>query len=59
VPGWRDYTATQNAGTPGQSSRWYHLELSPAMADNPRAVIKAWKSLTKPDIWVGKPKATK
>jgi len=59
VPGWRDYTATQNAGTPGPSSRWYHLELSPAMADNERAVVKAWKGLTKPEIWVGKPKATK
>jgi hypothetical protein len=58
-PGWKDYTATENAGTPGPSSRWYHLELSPAMADNDRAVVKMWKGLTKPEVWVGKPKTAK
>jgi len=58
-PGWKDYTATENAGTPGPSSRWYHLELTPAMADNDRAVVKMWKGLTKPEAWVGKPKTAK
>lgn len=40
-PGWKDWTATDNGGTPG--GKWIHLELSPAMADDPRALVKAWK----------------
>lgn len=55
-PGWKDYTATENAGTPGPSSRWYHIEIAGPMADNPRLVVKTWKTLTKPGVWVGSPK---
>ena len=55
-PGWKDYTATDNAGTPGSSSRWYHLEVAPALADDDRLVVKTWKTLTKLDVWVGSPK---
>lgn len=46
-PGWLDYTATNNAGTPGASSRWYHLEIAPEVADDPHAIVKHWKTLSK------------
>jgi hypothetical protein len=55
-PGWKDYTATDNAGTPGPSSRWYHLEVAPQLADDDRLVVKTWKTLTKLGVWVGPPK---
>ena len=45
-PGWKDWTETANGGTPG--GHWLHVELSPAMADNPHAVVEAWKNVTKP-----------
>lgn len=50
--GWKDYTASDNAGTPGPSSRWFHLEVSPAVADDPHAIVKHWKTLTKLDLTV-------
>lgn len=50
--GWKDYTATDNAGTPGASSRWYHIEVAPTVADNPHAIVKHWKTLTKLDLTV-------
>lgn len=50
--GWKQYTATDNAGTPGPSSRWYHIEVSPAVADDPQAIVKHWKTLTKLDLRV-------
>lgn len=51
--GWKDFTATDNAGTPGASSRWYHIEVAPGpFADDDRAVVKFWKTLTKLDIKV-------
>ena len=50
--GWKDYTATDNAGTPGASSRWYHWEIAPAIALDDRAIVKHWKSLTKLDLRV-------
>ena len=54
-PGWKDYTATDNAGTPGPSSRWYHLEVAPQLADDDRLVVISWKTLTKLGVWVGTP----
>jgi hypothetical protein len=50
--GWLDYNAQSNAGTPGVSSRWYHLEISPAYCDDDRAIVKLWKGLTKLDVRV-------
>lgn len=56
--GWKDYTATDNAGTPGASSRWFHAEVCPVddhgvkWADDPRAIVKLWKELTKLDVRV-------
>lgn len=38
------YTATDNAGTPG--GKWLHVELSPAMADDPQRLVRAWKQIT-------------
>lgn len=43
-PGWLDWTETNNGGTPG--GKWIHLELSPGMADNPRDLVKAWKTVS-------------
>lgn len=43
-PGWKDWSATDNGGTPG--GKWIHVELSPAMADNPKAFVKAWKQVS-------------
>jgi len=45
-PGWKDWTETNNGGTPG--GHWLHVELTPEMADNPTKFVDAWKSLTKP-----------
>lgn len=50
--GWVDYTAANNAGTPGVSSRWYHIEVAPSVADDDRAIVKHWKTLTKLDLSV-------
>lgn len=43
-PGWKDWTETDNGGTPG--GKWIHVELSPAMADNPKEFVKAWKAIS-------------
>lgn len=43
-PGVKEWTATDNGGTPG--GKWLHIELSPAMADNVDAFVKAWKSVS-------------
>jgi len=43
-PGVKVWTATDNGGTPG--GKWLHIELSPAMADNPNDFVKAWKSVS-------------
>ena len=43
-PGWLDWTADNNGGTPG--GKWLHIELAPRMADDPRALVKAWKSVS-------------
>lgn len=44
--GVRIFDASNNAGSAG--GKWLHVELSPAMADNPDALLAAWKSLPKP-----------
>lgn len=44
--GVRIYDAVNNAGTPG--GKWLHVELSPAMADNPDKLLAVWQSLPKP-----------
>lgn len=36
------YDANDNAGS--QGGKWLHVELSPAMADDPQALVKAWKA---------------
>ena len=43
-PGWLEWTADNNGGTPG--GKWLHIELAPRMADDPRALVKAWKSVS-------------
>jgi hypothetical protein len=45
-PGWKDWTETANGGSGG--GKWLHVELTPAMADSPKAFVKAWKSIPKP-----------
>lgn len=45
-PGWKDWTATDNGGTP--KGRWIHVELDPSVALTRDAMIKAWKGVTKP-----------
>lgn len=40
IAGIRIFDAKNNAGTPG--GRWLHVEISPAMADNPKAFRDAW-----------------
>lgn len=42
--GVREWTAQSNGGSAG--GKWLHIELSPAMADNPEAFVKAWKSVS-------------
>lgn len=43
-PGVKEWTKDDNGGTPG--GRWLHVELSPAMADDPKAFVAAWKSVS-------------
>ena len=43
-PGWKDWTETDNGGTPG--GKWIHVELAPAMADDPKLFVKAWKAIS-------------
>ena len=43
-PGWKDWSETDNGGTPG--GKWIHVELSPAMADDPKLFVKAWKAIS-------------
>jgi hypothetical protein len=43
-PGVKPWDAQSNGGTPG--GKWLHIELSPAMADDPQAFVKAWKSVS-------------
>ena len=38
--GIRIFNSKNNAGTPG--GRWIHVEISPAMADDPKALRSAW-----------------
>ena len=44
--GVRIFDASNNAGSAG--GKWLHVELSPAMADNPDGLLAVWKSLPKP-----------
>lgn len=41
--GWKDWTASDNGGTP--KAKWIHWELSPAFADSKEKVTEAWKSI--------------
>ncbi len=43
-PAWKDWTETENGGTPG--GKWIHVELAPAMADDPKLFVKAWKAIS-------------
>jgi hypothetical protein len=40
---WLRYLKRTVSGAPG--GKWFHIELSPRMADNPAAVEAAWKSI--------------
>jgi hypothetical protein len=40
------YDSKENAGS--QGGRWLHLEISPAMADDPERFEAAWRALPKP-----------
>jgi hypothetical protein len=40
IKGVKIFTPQNNAGTPG--GKWLHVELSPAMADDPKAFRAAW-----------------
>lgn len=40
IAGIRIFDSKNNAGTPG--GKWLHVEISPAMADNPKAFRDAW-----------------
>jgi hypothetical protein len=53
VPGWKDWTATANGGTPG--GKWLHVELTPEMADNPELFAERWKTCVKPEPTTLKP----
>lgn len=44
APGWKDWTPTDNGGTPG--GKWIHVELAPSMADDPKLFVKTWKTLS-------------
>jgi hypothetical protein len=44
---WKRYTKRNNAGSVG--GRWLHVELTPAMADNLKAISNAWHATPKPD----------
>ena len=50
-----DYTAKVNAGSLG--GNWLHIELSPFMADDAKALREAWKAIPKPQPLL-KPKTT-
>jgi len=43
--GWSEYTKATLAGSP--NGDWYHLELSPEFADDPKKVHEAFKALFK------------
>lgn len=43
-PGVKSWSESDNGGTP--NGKWLHLELSPAMADDANAFVKAWKSVS-------------
>lgn len=43
-PGVKQWSESDNGGTP--NGKWLHIELSPAMADNADAFVKAWKSVS-------------
>jgi len=45
-PGWKDWTPTDNGGTP--KSRWIHVELDPSVALTRNAMKKAWQAVPKP-----------
>ena len=47
-PGWKDWSDTDNGGTPG--AWWIHIELAPEMAKDDTAVELAWKALPKA-VW--------
>ena len=47
--GWKDWTATDNGGTPGMGTTWIHIELSPEKAALTADAYEAlWQSLPKP-----------
>jgi len=46
-PGWKEWTAQANGGTP--NGRWLHVELTPQMADNPELLKERWHALDKPE----------
>lgn len=43
-PGVKAWSESDNGGTP--NGKWLHLELSPGMADDANAFVKAWKSVS-------------
>lgn len=43
---WKRYTKNDNAGSIG--GHWLHIELSPAMADDVKALSNAWHATPKP-----------
>lgn len=47
--GWKDWTASDNGGTPGRSTKWIHVELQSDIADLPAEQLEQlWRSLPKP-----------
>lgn len=42
-PGWKNWTAEDNGGTPGAT--WVHWEISPKMADDAEAVAAVWRQI--------------
>jgi hypothetical protein len=45
-PDWKDWTATDNGGTP--KATWIHIELSPDFASDAVKLETAWRALPKP-----------
>ncbi len=43
-PGVKSWSEADNGGTP--NGKWLHLELAPTMADNDKAFVAAWKSVS-------------
>lgn len=43
---WLDWSASNNGGS--QHATWIHVELDPAMADDPERFEAAWRALPKP-----------